>query len=418
MIDLNTCRKILTDHGASAAEFLFLAAAGVLIGFAVSLFEALFGWGLILIQNWRVHFPVWTCLSLPMAGLLVVWLFTRYGGLASRGMNLIFEVSQGKPERLPRRTVFLTTVATWISHLAGASVGREGVAVQIGAAVSWQFGHFFHKKIEIPNIRTIFLVTGMAAGFAGLFGTPFSAVFFALEVLVAGTLKYRAMGPAICAAFSASWLSARLGLQIHTYAIREVVPFSIDRQWLTMLTLGLAFGAAGGLFAWSLRKVRALAVKKLPDPFRRILILGILLALLMLLTQNRYAGSGAGLIAAPFQGQPVQVQDFLLKGAFTILSLAAGFIGGEVTPLFSIGVTLGAVLGPVLGCDPMLSAALGFAAVFGSGTNTFLAPVMIGMEIFGFQWFPWFFVVCAVSYLVNRNQSIYSLQQRYGLHDV
>nr|WP_297941561.1 hypothetical protein [uncultured Faecalibaculum sp.] len=48
---MNTCRKILTDHGASAAEFLFLAAAGVLIGFAVSLFEALFGWGLILIQN-------------------------------------------------------------------------------------------------------------------------------------------------------------------------------------------------------------------------------------------------------------------------------------------------------------------------------------------------------------------------------
>lgn len=106
----------------------------------------------------------------------------------------------------------------------------------------------------------------MAAGFAGLFGTPFSAVFFALEVLVAGTLKYRAMGPAICAAFSASWLSARLGLQIHTYAIREVVPFSIDRQWLTMLTLGLAFRGSRRSFAWSLRKVRALAVKSCRIP--------------------------------------------------------------------------------------------------------------------------------------------------------
>lgn len=411
-------RKFLSDCSQTAAEFLFLSGAGVLIGLTVSLFEAVFGWGLVWIERWRQGFPLWVFLFLPVAGLAVVWLFQKYGGLAVRGMNLIFEVSQGKPERIPRRTVFLMTVCTWLSRLAGASVGREGVAVQIGAAVSWQFGHFFHKRIEIENIRTIFLVTGMAAGFAGLFGTPFSAVFFALEVLVAGTLKYRALAPSICAAFSASWLSARLGLTAEGYAIRLVVPFSIEKFWLPLLFLGLCFGLAGGLFAWGLRWVRSLTVKKISDPRRRILALGTVLAGLMILTGGRYAGSGSNLIMAPFEGLPVYGWDFLMKAGFTILSLSAGYVGGEVTPLFAIGVSLGAAAGPLAGLDPMLSAALGFAAVFGSGTNTFLAPLMIGMEVFGFQWFPWFFVTCAVSYLVNHNQSIYSLQSRYGLHDV
>lgn len=410
--------RFLSAHSRAAAEFVFLSGAGVLIGLSVSLFEVLFGYGLILIERWRTGFPFWTFLFPPLAGLIVVWLFRRYGGLACKGMNLIFEVSQGKPERIPRRTVFLMTVCTWLSRLAGASVGREGVAVQIGAAVSWQFGHFFHKKLDIENIRTIFLVTGMAAGFAGLFGTPFSAVFFALEVLVAGTLKYRAMAPAICAAFSASWLSARLGLSAEGYAIRMLLPFSIETFWLPLLMMGLAFGLAGGLFAWGLRRVRKTVTDRFPDPFRRILILGTVLACLMILTGGRYAGSGATLIAAPFAGDPMYAWDFLLKAGFTILSLSAGFVGGEVTPLFAIGVSLGTVIGPLFGLDPMLSAALGFAAVFGSGTNTFLSPVMIGMEVFGFQWFPFFFVVCAVSYLVNRDQSIYSLQSRYGLHDV
>lgn len=109
--------------------------------------------------------------------------------------------------------------------------------------------------------------------------------------------------------------------------------------------------------------------------------------------------------------------DFLLKAILTILTLSLGFVGGEVTPLFSIGATLGAVLGSLFGMNPMVCAALGFAAVFGAGTNTWLASIAIGMEIFGFAWFPYFFLVCSTAYLVNRNQSIYTLQQRYGQHD-
>lgn len=62
-------------------------------------------------------------------------------------------------------------------------------------------------------------------------------------------------------------------------------------------------------------------------------------------------------------------------------------------------------------------AALGYAAVFGGATNTFFAPMLIGAEVFGFAYLPYFFVVCAAAYVFNMNKSIYSLQKVKKLHD-
>ena len=83
-----------------------------------------------------------------------------------------------------------------------------------------------------------------------------------------------------------------------------------------------------------------------------------------------------------------------------------------MTPLFSIGASLGVVLAGALGLPLELTAALGYAAVFGGATNTMLAPILIGGEVFGFENLPAFFVVCAVGYLVNGNRSIYTGQTR------
>ena len=96
----------------------------------------------------------------------------------------------------------------------------------------------------------------------------------------------------------------------------------------------------------------------------------------------------------------------------TVLTLAAGFQGGEVTPLFAVGASLGAALGPLVGVDPAFLAALGYAAVFGGATNTLLAPMLIGGEVFGFENLPWFFLVCALAYLCNGSRSIYTAQRK------
>lgn len=103
--------------------------------------------------------------------------------------------------------------------------------------------------------------------------------------------------------------------------------------------------------------------------------------------------------------------DWALKFVLTIATLAAGYQGGEVTPLFSIGASPGVVLAGILGMPVELCAALGYAAVFGSATNTLLAPIFIGCEVFGFSSLPTFFIVCVVAYLFNMDKSIYALQE-------
>jgi H+/Cl- antiporter ClcA len=99
--------------------------------------------------------------------------------------------------------------------------------------------------------------------------------------------------------------------------------------------------------------------------------------------------------------------DWILKFALTILTLSAGFVGGVVTPLFAIGATFGIFIASVFGMPAVLAAALGFAAVFASASNTLWAPILIAGEIFGFNCLPAFFIVCTVAYICNGGQSIY-----------
>ncbi len=126
---------------------------------------------------------------------------------------------------------------------------------------------------------------------------------------------------------------------------------------------------------------------------------------------GRYSGLGTNLIHLSFD-QGVYAWDFALKFIFTAVTLSAGFQGGEVTPLFSIGATLGAVLAAILGLPVAFAAALGYAAVFGSATNTLIAPMLIGAEVFGYDYLPYFIVICGISYVCNGGLSIYPLQRR------
>ncbi|MCF0246595.1 MAG: chloride channel protein [Ileibacterium sp.] len=395
-------------------KVLILGLLGIGIGAVTAVFEVIFGKILSFVIAVHQQHPLLWLGFLPAAGFLVVGMFEKLGGSAKKGMNLVFEVSQGISLRIPKRLVALMTGATWLSNLAGASVGREGVAVQIGATVSHVIGRNLPFFKDLKGGKTIFLVTGMAAGFAGLFGTPFTAVFFALEVLVAGTLKYRALPSALCASFSASCVSSLLGLHKEAFPLFVSPVFDVVQVGWKLVLLGVLFGLTGGAFAQSLKWTKKHAAQKISNPYLRAAAGGAVLAVLfMVCSQGRYSCTGGNLIEMAFEGGTIYSWDWILKFILTIGSLGVGFVGGEVTPLFAIGSTLGLTVGPLLGLDPLLCAALGYAAVFGAGTNTWLAAMMVGMEIFGFAYFPFFFVVCSAAYLMNQNESIYALQRRF-----
>lgn len=181
---------------------------------------------------------------------------------------------------------------------------------------------------------------------------------------------------------------------------------------LELTALGIVFGLTGAAFAFCLKRAKKLAQNRLKNPVLRALVMGVALsAVLYLLYRGRYCGLGTNLINASLAGEPIYAWDWALKLALTVLTLSAGFQGGEVTPLFSIGASLGAALAGLLGLPAAFCAALGYAAVFGSATNTLLAPALIGAEVFGWAAAPHFFAVCALAYAVNGGRSIYSGQE-------
>ena len=388
--------------------WIVLGASSILIGLIVGVLDIIFGRVLLSLSHFRTEHFAPLIFFLAPAGMLFVYLFSSYGKTSTQGMSLVFQVGHEEQDVIPKRLIPFVISGTWLTHLFGGSAGREGVAVQLGAAVSNWIG----RKVKLPNTTSIFLITGMAAGFAGLFQTPIAAVFFAIEVLTVGRLRYDALYPSVIAAFTASFVSNRLGLEKFSFTLHS--PLHMNPELLLkLILLGIVFGWTGGLFAYTLKSIKAFLADHISDPIKRIGWIGIGLSILLwLLFQGRYAGLGTNLIEASFAGQTIYTYDWVLKFLLTILTIGAGFQGGEVTPLFSIGASLGVVLATALGLPIEFAAALGYASVFGSATNTLLAPILIGAEVFGFAYLPYFAIVCSTAYLCNRNKSIYPLQKK------
>lgn len=386
---------------------LILGLTAIAVGIIVGAIETLFGRGLSEITNIRNKYVYLLIPCLPLAGMLIVFTYSKIGRNSIKGMSLIFSAAFKEEDTIPKRLVPLLMISTWLTHLFGGSAGREGAAVQIGGTVAHSVG----KRVKIKNGSRILLITGMAAGFAGMFQTPVAAIFFAMEVLTAGVVEYCALFPCIMASFAASLTSHALGLEKLTVNLSRSLELDIYLI-LKVILLGVIFGVVGGLFAYIFNFSKEFFRKRISNPYLRIFVMGLMLSvLLLLLHKGRYSGSGENLIVASFSNGKIYNYDWILKFILTILTVSAGFQGGEVTPLFSIGASLGVVIAPVLGLPAEFAAALGFVAVFGGGTNTVIAPVFVGAEVFGTDYLPYFFIVSAIAYVFNGNKSIYSKQR-------
>lgn len=380
----------------------------ILTGVLVGIIDTVFGRGLLTISDfWTGHY-LYLIPFLTFAGLLITWLYHHFSETSLKGMTLVFETGQKKREDIPLLLIPLVMSGTWITHLFGGSAGREGVAVQIGAALSHALGRRFHLQKD----SRVMLITGMAAGFGGLFQTPLTAVFFSMEVIVAGKIQYEALLPALIASYTAAYTSHTLGLEKFYVPLKDTLEISDAGMAVRLIVLGIIFGLTGRLFSFLLAKSKKFFGEKIKNPYFRIGVISIPLALILFLLYNgRYSGLGTNLISAAFSGGMIYSYDWILKLLLTILTLAIGYQGGEVTPLFSIGASLGIVLGGILSISPVYCAALGYAAVFAGATNTLLAPVLIGLEVFGANDMVPFLIVCIFAYLVNGDKSIYGAQE-------
>lgn len=271
---------------------VLMGAVGIPIGIIVGAICALFGRVLLAIGAFRDEHIALLLPFLALMGLAIVFAYRTWGKGTDRGMSLVFDVGHGREDAISPRLVPLIMLSTWGTHLFGGSAGREGVAVQIGATVS----HWIGRRLPFRNPGNTFLLIGMAAGFAGLFRTPLAATVFAIEVLVAGRMEYRALLPALTASLAASMTSGALGLE--KFEVAVAASYALDLPGLGRLAvLGIAFGMVGGAFAWCLAHAKTLAARLLPNPYVRIAVMGIALsAILFALWQGRYCGLGTNLI--------------------------------------------------------------------------------------------------------------------------
>lgn len=394
----------MTSKVKQATQFL---AFSILIGLIAGLVTTLFGKILLGVSDLRSEFFTYLIPFLPLAGLVIVFIYQKWGREVQAGMGLVFKAGQGEEVRISPVLIPLVISTTWLSHLFGASVGREGVAVQLGASLS----HWLQKQGFTHLPKAMITKIGMAAGFAGLFQTPLAASFFAVEVLIVGQYAWTSLPYCLVAAFIASTTSHLLGLEKFSHAIATTsFQFTDSFKWIL---IAICFGFVGNLFAWFLVQAKNISTRWLPNPYIKIAIMGVGLSILLFFFhQGRYAGLGTNLIDVSLAGEQVFAYDWLLKLLLTCLCLVAGFQGGEVTPLFAIGTSSGAVLAGLLGLPTELVAALGYCAVFGTATNTLLAPIFISYEVFGANILPYAIPVLAIAYLINRKQTIYGVQVR------
>ena len=349
----------------------------------------------------------WLVWMMPVAGFAVGWIYLRVGQSVEAGNNLLIDEIHDPQRVIPLRMAPLILFGTVVSHLFGASVGREGTAVQMGGALADQITRAF--KLSAPQ-RRILLMAGISAGFASVFGTPLAGALFGLEVLAIGRMRYEALLACVVAAVVGDQATTWWGVH-HTHYAAGVVPALTVWTLTATLIAGGIFGVVGMIFADASHRLSAFVKRHIVCAPLRSLIGGTLIAAaLWRFNAWQYAGLGIPSIVEAFV-KPSAPWDFAAKMAFTVASLGTGFKGGEVTPLFYIGATLGNALAPVLQMPIPLLAALGFVGVFAGAANTPWACTLMAIELFGAPIGIYAAVACVVSYLFSGHTGIYRAQR-------
>jgi len=269
---------------------------------------------------------------------------------------------------------------TLLGLLSGASIGREGPTVHIGASIMDALGRFAHFPSE--SLRRGLVLAGGAAGLAAAFNTPIAGIVFAVEEM-ARSFEERTTGTLITAVVLAGVVATGL-LGNYTYFGVADAHLLTWRAWIAVPLCGISGGLIGGLFARMLIKGSSLLA---PLSMRQAVLLaaglGVVVAVLGLASGGATYGSGYEQARGLLTGEVTPGLLFpILKWLATLASYLTGLPGGVFSPSLSTGAGIGAALAPLV---PQTSLAtmivLGMVGYFTGVTQSPLTGAVIVMEM-------------------------------------
>ena len=390
-------------HLTLAAQWLTLGTVvGLLCGSSSALFLFLLEWA----TEFRVGHASWVY-ALPLAGLALGWAYERWGAPIKGGNNLVIDTLRDGGPQVPLRMAPMVLAGTLITHFFGGSAGREGTAVQMGASLADWASHRFALD---ASMRRATLAAGVAGGFGAVFGTPLAGTLFALEFTREAKFNLRALVPAMVASFVGDASTRALGIEHTRFPAIEGLALSV-----AVVGKWLAFAAAIALmtlvFIELTQALKKRGERHFPRLSVRMAVGGVLVVgLWKLAGSDDFLGLGLPTLLQAFHDPTLPSHTFALKMLFTSVTLGAGFIGGEVTPLFVMGAALGNALAQALGLPLALGAGVGMAATFAAASNTPMALSVMALELLGVAAFPHAALVCVVAWALTGKRSIYPSQ--------
>ncbi len=377
---------------------------GVLMGALGGVVGSFFHKCLDIVTETRTHHK-WLLLLLPLAGLLITALYQLFRSKGKLNTNRVLDAAE-TDERVPLTLSPLIFVSTLLSHLFGASAGREGAALQLGGSIGYNIGRLFRLN---KSDRHIIVMVGMSSFFSAMFGAPLTAAIFALEVIRVGYVRHCGFMPCIVSAVVAYETAVFLGVHGVRYSV--AVPSASAILMVQVIVLSVLCALVSIVFCVAIKNCSVYMHRFFHNPYIRTMAGSlIIIALACVFGTMDYNGAGMEVIDRAMAGEAVPYA-FILKIVFTAITIAAGFKGGEIVPTLFIGATFGCAMSTVLGLDPAFGASVGFVALFCGVVNCPFASVALALEVFGAQGILIYAVVCAVSFMMSGNFSIYKSQK-------
>jgi H+/Cl- antiporter ClcA len=319
------------------------------------------------------NFSSWWIYTLPVSGILIRFLYLRFGkGLLEAPVLAA--------------SVFLT-------HLGGGSAGREGAIIHLARILSTFTGKFLN--FEERSARKL-IITAIGSGFGASLGAPLAGLIFGFEVNSHPFLRFKTLLHSIIATLVAGFIFRWSGTPSFRLVEFSVPDYSLIVFALTVV-IGILFGFITVLYH-GLKQRWEQHLSRHSPLLAGFIGGGVLFTLFCVFNLKSFQGLGEeGILLAQQQTAPLATA--FQKMIVTIVTLGSGFQGGEFFPLGYIGSALGSSFGFIHAASAPLYSSLGFVAVYAAATGTPIAGTLLACELFGWKILP--YAACAL-FIANR----------------